>query len=218
MSLYIADLLRIILWFLPLYCVGRMVWLRTGRREKNPVRELVLAVFVLFMFGLLNLTFQNGLEALRASSPMHAWIRWKQRLGVNLIPFHTIKNYLKYGASADAIWVNIAGNIVMFVPWGFGLPLLWRRYQSFFKVAWMSLCLPIFIEFCQLFIGRSVDIDDIILNFTGGILGGLLYWLARKLFPRLERLACENESKYGRGYDKKYDKEYDKEYDRQTGS
>lgn len=191
MSLYISDLMQIMLWFLPLYCVGRVVWLLTRGKEKDPVRELVLAAFVLFMFGLLTLTFQNGLESLRAGSLAHAWLRWKQRLGVNLVPFHTIRNYLKYGASADAIWVNIAGNIVMFVPWGFGLPLLWRRYQSFFKVAGMSLCLPVFIEFCQLFIGRSVDIDDIILNFTGGMLGGLLYLLARKLFPRLERLAAK---------------------------
>lgn len=189
MSIYISDLLHIMIWFLPLYCVGRILWIWTQRIEKNLVRELVLAVFVLFMFGLLNLTFRNGLDSLRAGSLTHAWIRWKQRLGVNLIPFCTIRNYLKYGASADAIWVNIAGNVVMFVPWGFGLPLLWRRYQSFFKVALMSLVLPFFIEFCQLFIGRSVDIDDIILNFTGGMLGGLLYWLAVISFPRLKRLA-----------------------------
>lgn len=189
MSLYISDLVQIMLWFLPLYCAGRIIWLWVGKKERNPVRELVLALFALFMFGLLNLTFQNGLESLRAGSLAHAWMRWQQRLGVNLIPFHTIRNYLKYGANADTIWVNIVGNIVMFAPWGFGLPLLWRRHQSFLQVAGMSLALPVFIEFCQLFIGRSVDIDDIILNFTGGMLGGLLYWLARKLFPRLERLA-----------------------------
>ncbi len=189
MSLYIWDLLHIMIWFLPLYCVGRVFWVWTRGSEKNPVREFVLAVFLLFMFGLLNLTFQNGLEPWRAANPAHAWIRWKQRLGVNLTPFRTIRNYLKYGGSADAIWVNIAGNIVMFVPWGFGLPLLWRRYQSFFKVMLMCLALPFFIEFCQLFIGRSVDIDDIILNFTGGMLGGLLYLPAVMFVPGLKRLA-----------------------------
>ncbi len=189
MSLYISDLLHIMIWFLPLYIVGRILWVWMRRTDRNPVRELVLAVFVLFMFGLLNLTFRNGLEAWRAGSFAHAWLRWKQRLGVNLVPFHTIRNYLKYSASKDSIWVNIAGNIVMFVPWGFGLPLLWRRYQSFFKVALMSLALPFFIEFCQLFIGRSVDVDDIILNFTGGMLGGLLYLLTVRLIPGLKRLA-----------------------------
>lgn len=191
--MYISDLLHIMIWFLPLYIVGRILWVWMRRTDRNPVRELVLAVFVLFMFGLLNLTFQNGLESLKAGSFAHAWIRWKQKLGVNLTPFRTIRNYLKYGGSADAIWVNIAGNIVMFVPWGFGLPLLWRRYQSFFKVALMSLALPFFIEFCQLFIGRSVDVDDIILNFTGGMLGGLLYWLAVRLIPGLKRLAVEKQ-------------------------
>ena len=41
------------------------------------------------------------------------------------------------------------------------------------------------IEFIQFFIGRSTDIDDVILNTTGALLGYLLYVLVRAVFPRL---------------------------------
>lgn len=84
--------------------------------------------------------------------------------------------------------INIVGNIVMFLPWGLGLPLLWKKYRSFIQLALMSLALPVCIEFVQLFIGRSVDIDDVILNFTGAMLGGLVYLILSKLFPRLGSL------------------------------
>ena len=52
-----------------------------------------------------------------------------------------------------------------------------------------ALLLPIFIEACQLFIGRSVDVDDVILNFAGGCIGAALYFVLRKAVPGMGRLA-----------------------------
>ena len=96
---------------------------------------------------------------------------------------------MKYAPTSDWLRVNIVGNIVMFIPWGFGLPLLWKEYRSFFKLTFLSLFLPVCIEFFQLFVGRTVDIDDIILNFAGGMLGGLLYLMLRLVFPKIGKLA-----------------------------
>lgn len=149
-----------------------------------------MAVFVLFMLGLLTLTFENhDMEWMRSATFSHAWTRLKDRAGVNFVPFRTIKSYLKYAPHTDAIWVNIAGNIVMFIPWGAGLPLLWKKYRSFIRMTIMSLVLPLLIEFFQLFIGRSVDVDDVILNFVGGMLGASCYWILQKLFPKMKSLA-----------------------------
>ena len=170
---------------------------RRAAYGKNPAvthaqaaaREIVLAAFVLFMLGLLTLTFEDGQEWMQARSMSQAVQRFRDGVGVNKVPFHTIRTYIKHMTNIEYLWVNIAGNVLLFIPWGLCLPLLWKKYQSVFGVTAMSVVLPIMIEFCQLFVGRTVDIDDVILNFVGGVLGGLLYLLLRKLFPALGKLA-----------------------------
>lgn len=52
-----------------------------------------------------------------------------------------------------------------------------------------SLFLTMFIEALQLFINRNVDIDDIILNFLGGCLGALFYYILRKIMPGIGKYA-----------------------------
>lgn len=200
----VAKLVWIMLCFLPLYSVGRVSWLdrRTGaeptetyrsgkisEKRINRAREIILALFVLFMTGLLALTFENGTDILRQQSIFRqAKERLQSGIGINFAPFHTIRAFIKYSPGWRGIMINIVGNIVMFLPWGLGLPLLWKKYQSFLHLAFMSLALPVCIEFVQLFIGRSVDIDDVILNFVGGMLGGLIYLVLSKLFPGIGRL------------------------------
>lgn len=189
MALYIIESLHIMMYFLPLYVAGRIFWLHKRGGGREYPREIVLAFFSVFMLVLLTLTFKGGRECWRSESFAQAFQRFKYGNGVNLKPFHTIKNYLRHASNVDNIRVNILGNIVMFIPWGLCIPMLWKKYQSFIKVAGLSLLLPMFIEFCQLFVGRSVDVDDIILNFTGGILGGILYFIIKKMFPKIERFS-----------------------------
>ncbi len=201
-----AKLLWIMICFLPLYSVGRASWLgqRTsarpmvidntdkGVKEKRIrwAREIVLALFVLFMSGLLMLTFENpGFSWTEWNFLQHARERVATGWGINFAPFRTIRGYIKYSSDRGCIMVNIVGNIVMFLPWGMGLPLLWRKNWSPFRLASRLLMLPVCIEFIQLFIGRSVDIDDVILNFTGGVLGGLSYLVLVRAFPGLKGLA-----------------------------
>ena len=155
-----------------------------------PPLNVSFGLFVVFMFGLLFLTFEdNGISWMKSETPGKAWERLRTGVGVNFVPFKTIRSYLKYSSGSENTMVNIAGNIFMFVPWGLGLPLLWRKCRSVWKVMLASVMLPIFIEFCQLFIGRSVDIDDVILNFVGGMLGGLLYFLLSRCFPFIDKVA-----------------------------
>lgn len=70
----------------------------------------------------------------------------------------------------------------MFVPWGFGLVLLWKKNRTVPRILLWSAALPLFIETWQLFVGRSVDVDDFILNFAGSAIGGLvcLGWMRRR--------------------------------------
>ena len=70
------------------------------------------------------------------------------------------------------------------MPWGFGNVLLWKRRRNVWAVICCSSLLPLLIEVSQLFIERSVDVDDFILNFTGSCLGAVLFFLLKKRFWR----------------------------------
>ena len=202
MTDYIMDLIRIMLTGIPIYLLARFLFLR--RRAKrlgarsgvkrvklkyNKLREVFLGLFVVFMMALLVFVWQGEYH-----SPQVMLRLARHRLmtgeGINLVPFHTIRNYYRaFGVKGDLFGINIIGNILMFVPWGFGLLLLWKKNRKLWRLVVLSALLPILIETSQLFIGRHVDVDDFILNFTGGILGGFLFWLLARLFPKLRTAA-----------------------------
>lgn len=178
---YIQELFTVVLIALPFYLLLRMPWMTWSKREAS------LAVFVLFMVGLLMLTV--GIPDRRPDVMLReAAVRIRNGYAINLVPFRSIVSYFRhYGTSLFLI--NFVGNIVMFMPWGFGLVLLWKRKQRISSVILHALALTLFIETAQLFVGRSVDVDDVILNFIGSCLGAAAYFLLRKLFPEIGKLA-----------------------------
>ncbi|MBS6395961.1 MAG: VanZ family protein [Clostridiales bacterium] len=64
-------------------------------------------------------------------------------------------------------------NVLMFVPVGFLLPLLWRRYGDWKHVLGFGCFFTVFIELAQVFTFRATDIDDLITNLAGAALGFL---------------------------------------------
>lgn len=178
---YILKLLIIMLVVLVIWLPMCKPW-----REKT-ARAWIETAYVAFMVGLLALALQGQYQTPAAMAKSAAG-RLGSGEGINLVPFRTIIGFFRH-FSKDAFLVNIMGNIVMFLPWGFGLTLLWKRNQKVLSVFLHSLALPVLIETCQLFIGRSVDVDDLILNFAGGCLGAALYFGVRKLVPDVAKLA-----------------------------
>ncbi|MDE6169099.1 MAG: VanZ family protein, partial [Acetatifactor sp.] len=162
----------IILGGLPLYLLIRRPWKRRSGREWG------LGAFVLFMCALLILTLEGEYGA-PASMVKAAAERIATGEKINLTPFANICYFFVHFKWEDFL-INIVGNIVMFIPWGFGLVYLWPKNRRIWIVAMYSLALPVFIESCQLFIGRNVDVDDLILNFTGGCLGAGIYRLLKR--------------------------------------
>lgn len=99
---------------------------------------------------------------------------------LNLLPFKGIVSYIRTGGIV--FLVNVAGNILAFMPAGFLLPMLGSRLNSLLRVAFACMLLSILIETLQYFTDtRITDIDDVILNVTGGIAGYLCYALVRAL-------------------------------------
>ncbi len=91
--------------------------------------------------------------------------------GINLVPF---KEMFRYDINSRLFLKNVLGNIILFIPYG----LFVSYYLKCKKVYWPILLTGIAsttIELVQYKIGRVFDIDDIILNIFGGIVGFLLF-------------------------------------------
>lgn len=99
---------------------------------------------------------------------------------LNIIPFKSITG--TWLMSERKKITQIIANVLMFVPLGFILPVAFKKIRIWGRT---SICVILFsfsIEFIQYFIGRSADIDDLMLNTLGGILGYLIYYTFSKLF------------------------------------
>lgn len=96
----------------------------------------------------------------------------------NLQPFAEIKRYLYYAGRVGTVLVllNLLGNIICFIPYGFVIPVLSVRCRSFGKILLLSFLASLLVESIQLVskLG-SFDVDDIMLNTLGGILGYVLF-------------------------------------------
>lgn len=109
-----------------------------------------------------------------------------QSISNNFIPF---KEILRYKNIADPLFIwNIVGNICLYIPFGFivaDLINLKSGKHSFWLSLLVSFITSISTEIIQMGIGRSFDIDDIILNVSGGIIGyyifRLFFWIFNKV-------------------------------------
>lgn len=108
--------------------------------------------------------------------------------GVNLIPF---KEIFRYDIHSKSFYYLILGNIAIFIPFGYLV-----AYYAKPKKIWSNLLTGIVvsgtIEFVQLQIGRSYDIDDIILNTLGCVLGYFIYVGLVAIDRRLPNLLKSN--------------------------
>ena len=71
------------------------------------------------------------------------------------------------------------------MPCDFLLPLIVKKFDSFKRILLVNLGISLSIELSQLFNNRKTDIDDIILNVAGDIIGYIVYRLVEKLFPKI---------------------------------
>lgn len=93
------------------------------------------------------------------------------RGNISWIPF---KDFSAFGCIA---------NVIMLMPLGFLLPVLWKNWRSVWKTAAAGFCVSLFIELFQLFTFRATDVDDLIMNTLGGFVGYGIYVLLTRLMP-----------------------------------
>ena len=103
--------------------------------------------------------------------------------GNNFIPF---KELTRYSFGSNLFYKNIVGNILLFMPYGFFASYylkLDKKRIAFLLVFIVSLS----IECVQLIIGRCLDVDDILLNLIGGMLGYFIYRILEKITDKMSR-------------------------------
>lgn len=100
----------------------------------------------------------------------------------NLELFSTIKMYITYGAINPYVFVvNIVGNIVMLVPLGLILPNIFDKCKKLLIMICLGIIIPLSIEIIQYVSQKGIfDVDDILLNFIGIIIGYIIYIIWRK--------------------------------------
>ena len=93
----------------------------------------------------------------------------------NFTLFKTIRMYIDYAYMLNS-FENMVGNILVFVPFGFLLPYVWKKAGSFWVMLLNAVIFVLGIEVFQLFSAfGAFDVDDIILNVLGATFGALLY-------------------------------------------
>lgn len=133
----------------------RIAYLIINKTQFELYRELLMLLFIMYIVCLFYaVTFQD--------------VSWSTS---NYIPF---KEVFRYRFGSRLFFKNVVGNLIMFLPYGF--------FASYFlnikkgKITlFLSLIASISIEFTQLMIGRVFDVDDIILNLLGGMMGFYIY-------------------------------------------
>lgn len=105
----------------------------------------------------------------------------------NFTPGDSIRDYLAQPGFRDTVR-QIGGNILLGVPFGMLLPVLLPRTRGLVRVALATAFTMVLVELAQgaFVTGRTFDIDDVILNTTGALLGYLLLGrrLGRAVHPR----------------------------------
>lgn len=156
---YAVDML---LWSAVLVLVLLLVSRISGHRptRTQAVWKLLLALYLAAVYNV-------------AGAPELPYIY--PRLNINLLPFWDITN------GVQAYLVNSGLNILLFVPLGFILPLLWKEFRSRRAMCFTGFLLSLGIELAQLLNYRISDVDDLIMNTLGAFLGyELLLLLSRK--------------------------------------
>ncbi len=138
------------------------------------------AAYLAYLFDLVFFRYRATFRGINNMTTFNFYLEHS----ANFKPFKTILNYMNNigNINNNIIITNILGNIAAFMPFGIFLPLA-LRFKGIISILIHSFILSLFIETIQMtFRVGSFDIDDIILNTLGGLLGYVIYLLSERYF------------------------------------
>lgn len=155
-------IISVIIW-----TIYRVIVCRKNHKV-NILREVFINLFFLYFLIVIYLTFfKSGILNLDLQMRTYA----------NLIPIvETIKMFQDNFMGVGNAFYNVIGNILLFVPLGFGIPLFFKNHNKLSKVMFYGFLASLSIEILQyLTCTNFTDIDDIIFNTLGAVLGFIIF-------------------------------------------
>lgn len=139
------------------------------KKSKNTI---VSISFIFYLFALVFILFIDSRGNRWSDASYWEYIKWSS----NFIPFRTIDLYIhsiKDGSlNINIPLKNLVGNLILFLPMGFYLPRFIKRLNKIHIYVITMSVLLLYIEVTQVFSRRgSFDIDDLILNMLGAVIG-----------------------------------------------
>lgn len=132
-------------------------------------KELKNLIYIIYCFALFNLVTTTDFES----------------FSNNFIPF---KEIMRYRTTSVLFYRNVIGNIALFIPFGFMITDMVKEKAHKTNILITSLITfltSLSIETIQMFIGRSFDIDDILLNLVGGMIGFIIYHITHLIYKHI---------------------------------
>lgn len=157
----IGDIIPMIILFIIMAILLKVVSVEMGKRKGNIWIEFKLLIYIIYSFVLFQLVTTTDFVS----------------YSNNFIPF---KEIFRYEVNSLLFIRNIIGNIALFIPFAYIITdviYIVCKKTNFFVTTMYILITSVSIESIQFFIGRTFDIDDILLNFVGGIFGYIIYKL-----------------------------------------
>lgn len=145
------------------------------KRNRQIIHVLSWIAFVIYLIMMVYFLFFCEQLGRRPSDTYH----------YNLKPFTEIKRYLNHIETLGCfnVMLNLLGNVVCFMPLGFVLPILSNRKWGAVRITIVSFLASMAIELMQLVTKLgSCDVDDILMNTLGGLLGYILFVICSSIY------------------------------------
>lgn len=164
MKMILLFILPLVLIIVPSVCYQKLL-INLKNKKKERIHLLWTYIMMVYLWMVFSVA---GIGSIWDIVDNRGIIESIDRANINFIPFQS-EGLFTYGM-----------NIIMFMPLGFLMPFIWKNYRKLLKIVLVASGLSIFIEFAQLPTNRVTDIDDLIMNVAGAIVGYIIWGVVGK--------------------------------------
>ena len=169
----VVDLWPMVILISVVLITVRLTFLVTNHKKIIIYKELISLSFVLYIVLLFSLVTTSDFES----------------FSNNFIPF---KEIFRYKLTSKLFYRNVIGNIMLFIPFGYFVSYYIKVKKKWFIPIIITMITSLTIELIQMGIGRSFDVDDILLNVIGGLFGFICYFIGEKIFSKYNEIYKNN--------------------------